>query len=240
MGQSKVNAANYKSTASSDDGRFKTSISGNVMQFRNLRTGKIHDKKRFYKELKRNENYVPLASWFIEKDTKDSISANYLVTYGFEEMIPVEIELDKMTLGKTVDFKKDSFIDSKDFEKYDKTKPTFLALWYIACPGCINEMPNLNILKSKYEDKINFISLTFEKKEDVEVFLTKQNFNLSHTIDNEIVDSLGEFSYPRVFLLDRDQKIKWSTGGVLETEIEGYDRILKHLINGGLFSRFYY
>lgn len=240
MGQSEVNAINYKNTASSDVGRFKTSISGKVAQFRNLRTGKIHDKKRFYEDLKRNKNYVQLTSWFIEKDNKDSISANYLTTYGFEEMIPAEIELDKMTLGKTVEFKKASFIDSKNFEKYDKTKPTFLALWFIACPGCINEIPNLNLLKSKYEDKINFISLTFEKKEDVEEFLTQHNFTFSHTVDNDIVESLGEFTYPRVFLLDSDQKVKWSTGGVVETEIEGYDRILKHLINGGLFSRFYY
>ncbi|WP_339625591.1 TlpA disulfide reductase family protein [uncultured Winogradskyella sp.] len=55
----------------------------------------------------------------------------------------------------------------------NQSKPTLINLWFIQCPGCIAEMPALNRLKEKYEDKVNFISLTFEQEDDVRKFLKK-------------------------------------------------------------------
>ena len=65
------------------------------------------------------------------------------------------------------------------------------------------------------------------------------DFDLTHLSDNNLVNSLGDFEYPRIFLLDKEQRIKWSTSGIAETEVDGYQFILNVLLKGGKFERFY-
>lgn len=66
------------------------------------------------------------------------------------------------------------------------------------------ELPALNRLKEKY--KINFISITFENKENVERFLTDYKFNFIHIVgERQFTKSLGFISYPKTFLLDKNK-----------------------------------
>ncbi|MFD2915478.1 TlpA family protein disulfide reductase [Psychroserpens luteus] len=92
-------------------------------------------------------------------------------------------------------------------------KPTLINLWFINCPPCIEEMPNLNKLKEKYAENVNFVAITFESKEKVVDFLVKKSFNYTHFVSakNEI-DKLNNQAYPLNIYLDKNGIITSFTG----------------------------
>ncbi len=210
-----------------------------VKIYRDLRTGEIFGQSNFISKLSKKGD-VPLVSLISDKNTrKDTVVYYFLATYGIQDMVDMEKRLDSVTIGRFLHLKKESFLYPSEFIKYDPNKPTFLALWFIECKGCITELPYINVLKEKFDTDINFIALTFDGRTEIKEFLKTHRFDFIHLSDNNLVDSLGDFAYPRLFLLDKEQKIKWSTSGILETEVDGYQVILNVLLKGGEFERFY-
>lgn len=117
-----------------------------------------------------------------------------------------------------------------------QNKPTLINLWFIGCRGCIEEMPALNLLKSKYKDKVNFIALTFDKNEEVSKFLNKKAFDFTHLTDNkELIEEIGTKPYPENIFIDKNGFIKYIEGGIgsgdnLNSVIEHFETILEELI----------
>tara|TARA_B110000211_G_C13855850_1_gene454256 strand:+ start:27 stop:773 length:747 start_codon:yes stop_codon:yes gene_type:complete len=97
-----------------------------------------------------------------------------------------------------------------------KGKVTFINLWFTNCFPCVNEIPLLNILQKKYKKDVNFIAITFDSKEKVEKFLTKKKFNFEHLINakNYLKKELGNISYPKIIILDKDGIINYISGGI--------------------------
>ena len=86
-----------------------------------------------------------------------------------------------------------------------QSKPTMINLWFIACPGCVAEMPTLNELKKKYADKVNFIAITFEEKKRIESFLTSKKFDFTHISNAEdFIKYIGTKPYPESIFIDRN------------------------------------
>lgn len=210
-----------------------------VKTYKDLRTGEIFSQSNFISKLSQTGD-VPLVSLISEKNSrKDTMVYNFLATYGIQEMVDMEKRLDSVTIGRYFYLKKESFLYPSEFIKYDPNKPTFLALWFIECKGCINELPYINVLKEKFHADINFIALTFNGRKELKEFLKTHHFDLIHLSDTKLVDSMGDFAYPRIFLLDKQQRIKWSTNGIVESEVYGYQLILNILLKEGKFERFY-
>ena len=87
----------------------------------------------------------------------------------------------------------------------EQEKPTLINLWFIHCPGCIAEMPALNKLKEKYQGKVNFVALTFEKEKDVSNFLKKKDFNFTHIANVEnYINDIGSYPYPESIFIDKN------------------------------------
>ena len=63
------------------------------------------------------------------------------------------IENQEKLIGKTLEFQTLNFLNSKEKNKLDKDKPTFVNFWFMSCSPCIEEMPALNELKEKYKDR---------------------------------------------------------------------------------------
>ena len=63
---------------------------------------------------------------------------------------------------------------------------------------------------------MNFIAITFDSKEKVEKFLTKKKFNFEHLINakNYLKKELGNISYPKIIILDKDGIINYISGGI--------------------------
>ncbi len=119
-----------------------------------------------------------------------------------------------------------------------QNKPTLVNLWFIQCPGCIAEIPALNRLKEKYSDKVNFVALTFQKKEDVKKFLKKQKFEFTHIVNVEsFIKEIASYPYPENIFIDKNGQITNIEGPLpsnLDTDvdvaIEYFERIIKKLL----------
>jgi thiol-disulfide isomerase/thioredoxin len=108
-----------------------------------------------------------------------------------------------------------------------QSKPTLINLWFIACPGCVAEMPALNRLQEKYADKVNFLALTFDKKESVNNFLLKKSFNFKHITNcRDFINKIGSKPYPENIFVDRNGTIRYIEGGLPPSE--NLDLVIKH------------
>jgi len=108
-----------------------------------------------------------------------------------------------------------------------KERPTLLNLWFVNCPPCIKEIPELNRIKKQYGDRMNFVAMTFDKEEDVKVFLKKKEFNflILTNAKSYLSENLGNKSYPKILLLDRNGVIRSIEGGIPSHEDESKKRI---------------
>ncbi|MGB0838143.1 MAG: TlpA family protein disulfide reductase [Flavobacteriaceae bacterium] len=94
-------------------------------------------------------------------------------------------------------------------------KPTLVNFWFTKCAPCIDEMPVLNNLKQQYQDKFNFVSVTYETKEDVETFLKEHEFSFEHFTDAEkFINSIGIQAYPKNIILDPQGKVRKVMSGI--------------------------
>ncbi|MBS1978477.1 MAG: TlpA family protein disulfide reductase [Bacteroidetes bacterium] len=86
-----------------------------------------------------------------------------------------------------------------------KGKPTLINFWFTACKPCIEEMPVLNSLKSRFVDSVNFIAITYDPKGKVSKFLVKHRFDFTQITDAKgFTDKLGMKAYPVNVILDKN------------------------------------
>lgn len=101
-------------------------------------------------------------------------------------------------------------------------KPTLINFWFTKCKPCIDEMPHLNKLKKKYKNSINFISMTYENKAEVNSFLSKEQFHFKHIVNvKDFIDELEIESFPLNVFLDENLKIKVLESGLPYQTING-------------------
>jgi thiol-disulfide isomerase/thioredoxin len=100
-------------------------------------------------------------------------------------------------------------------------KPTLINFWFTRCAPCIDEMPVLNEIAESYGDRFNFIAITYEKRDAVEKFLDKHDFNFTHLVSaRNFIDTLGLQSYPMNLFIDRNGVLKVVKGGIPYEEPE--------------------
>jgi thiol-disulfide isomerase/thioredoxin len=74
--------------------------------------------------------------------------------------------------------------DSLDLEKL-KGNIVVINIWGTWCAPCVEEIPALNKLATKYKDQAVFIAITAEGAEKIESYLSKKPFHYKH-ITNRI------------------------------------------------------
>ena len=214
--------------------------------YKNLYTGKILNKTEFVEfgnslyieNTKSNEK--PHINWVFYKLEKSSDSIIQSFKY--------DLRIGNQYIKRSKDYKKigmkipQQYFTSLNGEKIiiggNQDKPTLINLWFIQCPGCIAEMPALNRLKEKYSDKVNFISLTYEKEEDVRKFLKKRKFEFTHIVNVEpFLKKIASYPYPENIFFDKNGQITNIEGPLpshLDTDvdvaIEYFESIIKKLL----------
>ena len=132
-------------------------------------------------------------------------------------------------------------IDDKTFnQKSLNNKPTLVNLWFTTCAPCIEEMPFLNQLKEKYNNQVNFVSITFNNKNEVEKFLTKKEFNFIHLINaKDFLNTKKVNQYPLNIFLDKNGIVKFIDGnipmtqnddGTINADVHSFENNLKKLL----------
>lgn len=113
---------------------------------------------------------------------------------------------------------------------YMKGKITMVNLWSVTCEPCIEEMPFLNQLKEKLEDKINFVGITNNDKEKVDKFLLKHTFNFTQITgaDYKMFNKNNFTRFPFNFLLDENGNIFYLLGNFNQ---ENADQFIKAFLN---------
>ncbi len=88
-------------------------------------------------------------------------------------------------------------------------KVVVLNFWFIKCKPCITEMPHLNELKELYNSKdVEFIAITFDKKEMIEQFLDDHSFNYSIVANaNDAINIYGVNSFPTNMVINQKGEI---------------------------------
>ena len=132
----------------------------------------------------------------------------------------------KLPEFKLIDLKGNEFSSSQLIGK-----PTLLNYWAIYCAPCVAEMPELNGLKVKYGDKMNFIALTENtcKDDDLIKFLEKHPFNY-YILQNaeNYKKTLKISAIPRNLFIDRDGYIRYIQGNFPYTALDPENGIKKY------------
>ena len=88
-------------------------------------------------------------------------------------------------------------------------------LWFTSCSPCIEEMPVLNELKSKYGEKFNFLAITYDSESKVKALLEKHKFEFTHIVNSKkLTTKLGFNGYPINLFLDKNGVVKIIEGNV--------------------------
>jgi thiol-disulfide isomerase/thioredoxin len=150
------------------------------------------------------------------------------------------IQIGNVRIGKQIDLKtkQDSNFEQSAFYKeyYEKDKLTVLNLWATWCQPCIEEMPLLDEVKSKYsKENINFISISvdndsiklvnFNKKgkfkfKDITLENLKYRNAILNTLDNRSPDKwISSYSVPVTYLIKNKKVVKKIDGTVEKQEL---------------------
>jgi thiol-disulfide isomerase/thioredoxin len=194
--------------------------------FKNGTTGKVLTKIE-YKEVK--DGLFKKMSGLSDKVTineifTDSINSNdsIIKVYKLNVNIGSPKETEKKEkekiysfLNKTVPSK---ILTTQNGEKIDLSKiskPTVLNFWFTSCKPCIDEMPILNKIKSKYQNQVDFIAITHEEKDKTVPFFKKHKFDYKQIIgEKEFVEQLGIQAFPKNIFIDKNGIIKIIENGI--------------------------
>ena len=96
-------------------------------------------------------------------------------------------------------------------------KIVVLNFWFINCPPCRKEIPDLNEVVESFKDNkdVVFIAVALDEKRDIQDFLKANPFTYS-IIDNGryIAQRYNVTSYPTHVVLDRQGKVAFHTSGL--------------------------
>lgn len=172
-------------------------------------SSKIISKKNFFKEIV-NGGYLPIAdtmndSIFYKLYKVPDTNANmiYIKSLAEREYNNYQLEGEKLPDFHFVDMKGNVY-DSNN----TKGKIVILKFWFIGCVPCVEEMPALNEFVKQYQGRkdILFISLAFDKKKDLEKFLSKTPFDYAVIPDKKkyISEELKISSFPTQMIINKD------------------------------------
>ena len=207
---------------------------------KNLFTGDILDKREF-KQLRDSlytlefdsiEGKKMVALHFKElANSNDSTIQHfsYSIRIGMEYLVR-EISYEKLGMAIPIRTFKTLYGDSIQIGG-EQAKPTLLNLWFVGCTGCVQEMPELNQIKAKYEDKVNFVSMTFDEESRVLKFLSRTEFEFIHIVNvGEYIEQIGSSPYPENIFISKQGSIEFIEGGVFGKKVEYFEGILEKLI----------
>jgi peroxiredoxin len=115
-----------------------------------------------------------------------------------------------------------------------KGKIVLLNFWFIHCAPCRIEMPDLNELVDSFKtgEKIVFISIALDSKEDLQNFLKTSPFKYKIIGEGgNIAAQYGVGSYPTHIILNKDGEVFFHTSGLAMNTIYWLKKSIRELLN---------
>jgi len=154
--------------------------------------------------------------FYIVRVKKDAANSENKLEFSFVQD-PLYLLLDK----KLPDFKLKDMNGNKFSSDQLLGKPSLLNFWFIGCKPCMIEIPELNMLKERYGDKLNFIGFALNEANEVKEFLEKQPFNYYMLPDaRNYSNDLKIKGYPKNIFIDKHGYVRYIQGNFPYTKID--------------------
>ena len=118
--------------------------------------------------------------------------------------------------------------------KYDlkasQGKVIVINFWFINCPPCKQEIPDLNQLFIKYKDNkdVLFLAIALDEKFDLKQFIKISPFLYNIVPDGRyFADKHGVTSYPTHLIVGKDGLIKFHTTGLAHNTVYWVEKTIK-------------
>lgn len=105
--------------------------------------------------------------------------------------------------------------------------------WFINCPPCRKEIPDLNNLTEKYKDQkdVLFLGVALDEVYEIKEFLKKQNFDYTQLRNGREICSNQEIkSYPTHLIVGKDGNIQFSSQGLALNTFFWIDKTIKEAL----------
>lgn len=109
-----------------------------------------------------------------------------------------------------------------------KGQVVVINFWFIHCKPCVEEIPDLNFLKSEFHDEnVKFIAIALDKKVALERFLEKTKFDFT-IIPNgrNLSSSFGIPHYPFHVIIDKTGKLHYISDAI---SLDMMKRLKRHI-----------
>lgn len=110
-----------------------------------------------------------------------------------------------------------------------KGKVIFLNLWATWCPPCVAEMPGIDALASKLEDKeVVFLMLSLDKDfGKAKAFRERKNFSFDvHQLESNLPQMYYSQSIPTTYVISADGKLVYSHKGMADYDTKKFKEFL--------------
>ncbi|MBS1579924.1 MAG: TlpA family protein disulfide reductase [Bacteroidetes bacterium] len=130
---------------------------------------------------------------------------------------------------------KDKDIEGNKFSIKDlKGKIVVLNFWFVGCPPCKAEIPDLNRIVDKYKDNTDvvFIAIALDEAYAINEFLKTTPFKY-HIIDNGRYIANGNYgitSYPTHVVIDKEGVIRFHTSGLGPGTVTWINKTIESLL----------
>jgi thiol-disulfide isomerase/thioredoxin len=96
-----------------------------------------------------------------------------------------------------------------------KGKVIVFNFWFISCPPCVEEMPELNELVAKYKGKdVVFIAVATDRERELKKFLAKKDFDYNIIPQGRPFAAKYEVqAYPTHIVIDKDFMVTYGASG---------------------------
>ncbi|MGL4986164.1 MAG: TlpA family protein disulfide reductase [Treponemataceae bacterium] len=116
-------------------------------------------------------------------------------------------------------------LEGKEVKLSDyRGRPVFLNFWATWCPPCVREMPDMQKIHTKYQDKLTMLGLNSgENKKEVQAFITKNKLSFPIILDpqGKISMQYNVQAIPTTYIIDKKGIIvEKKIGAMTEKQME--------------------
>lgn len=175
----------------------------------------------------RNEGETP--EFQLYKIPQEQIDAKKRRLSALATTMPKPRSSDAFKEGDKFRFEKMKDLTGKKFDfKVDTNSVVVINFWFINCPPCKKEIPELNGLVEKYKGKpVKFMAIALDGETDLQQFIKTLPFNYDIIPDGRyFAQKYGVKSFPTHVIIGKDGLIKFSTTGLAVNTIYWVDKII--------------
>ncbi|RBW56331.1 TlpA family protein disulfide reductase [Tenacibaculum sp. E3R01] len=112
-----------------------------------------------------------------------------------------------------------------------KNKVVFINFWATWCPPCIAEIPSIQELYNDYKDEVVFIFVSNEKREVINAFYKKHNYDLpTYNLGNSLPKIFQVNSIPTSFVINKKGEVVINKSGAADWNSSKFRSLLNELI----------